>query len=110
MVVVRVELTPWRESTPPGMWLRDWCPRGGLPHPDTAGDPNVRGAAAAVRDEYPVPGWVGDRRWSWRVWIPIGTVWPWRSGGAATREDAQAMADAMLQQWATQCGAVSVTL
>lgn len=96
-ITVTVVLTAWRESTPPGMLLRDWNPASAvLPSHQCCGEPRLRGAAAAVRDEYPIPGAVGNRRWSWRIWTPIGTLFPYRSGGAHSAEDAMAAADEAL--------------
>jgi hypothetical protein len=93
-VTITVELTPWRESTPPGMWLRDWSPiHSLLPRPDTSGEHAIRGAAAVVRDEgRPVrtaDGEVVHHRYAWRIWTPIGTTWPYRGGSASSVKAAQ---------------------
>lgn len=95
-VVITMDLTPWRESTPPGLLIRDWVPaHPAMPVGSSSGEPGLRGAAAAVRDEYPVVK--GPSRWSWRIWTPIGTTWPYRSGFCVLSSDAQQAADAELR-------------
>jgi len=96
-LTIEVELTEWRESNPPGLTMRDWRPVSQmLPVNASSGEPGVHGGAAAVRDEHPVPGWVGEHRWSWRIWTPIGTTWPYRGGAAGSKQAAMDAADAAL--------------
>jgi hypothetical protein len=101
---ISVDLSPWRQATPSSHehWIRDWIPQAPLliEHSTDGGNvpPELRGAAASVREHAPVIP--GHPRWSWRIWTPVGTIWPYRSWSQATAALARDAADAALAELA----------
>lgn len=113
-LTMEVVLTAWRPASPSDHrhWIRLWVPASsalpqhecnGLSPEERNGNPYLHGAAASVRDERPCAG--PERRWSWRIWTPIGTNWPYRSGYAADATAALIAADLALKVLAAELGA-----
>lgn len=113
--MVAVDLTPWRKAAPSSIehWLRDWAPVSqimrhecsGLSREERGSNPYLHGAAASVTDEGVRARRDHGFRWVWRIWTPIGHVWPYRGGRAQTAAEAMAGADEALARLAEELGA-----